>query len=316
LRSLRPDISPAFEQIIVKALSPDTTQRWVSAVEMERALANLPPVTVVPPIMQVGGQGNPALRSANPQTPVRGGAISGQSATPPDAAVTGPAGPHIVAARAHLAGARIEPAYIEVQQAYALEPNNPQVHKIFGQVFARRIPAQSELAMRAYMRALELKRDDAETHKLIGDVYLYLTQQPLQAIPAYVESLRLNANDFETHLRLGQCYEKTSQLDLALREYQEAARLAPGQPPHPEVHFALGQMAMRLNKFMIAERAFVQVLFINPADHQTRFLLSQVYEQENKLEEAYRQCSYVLQPLAANPAVKQTFERLRASLGR
>jgi hypothetical protein len=73
---------------------------------------------------------------------------------------------------------------------------------------------------------------------------------------------------------------------------------------------------MRLNKLMIAERAFVQVLFINPADHQTRFLLCQVYEQENKLEEAYRQCSYVIQPLAANPAVKQTFERLRTSLGR
>ena len=166
------------------------------------------------------------------------------------------------------------------------------------------------------MRALELKRDDAETHKLVGDVYLYLAQQPLQAIPAYGESLRLNTNDFETHLRLGQCYEKTGQLDFALREYQDAGRLLPEQPPHPEVHFLLGQMAMRLNKLMIAERAFVQVLFINPADYQTRFLLSQVYERENKLEEAYRQCSYVMQPLRANPAVKQTFDRLRTSLGR
>ncbi len=303
LRLVRPDISPALEQIVIKALNPDTTQRWASAVEMERALTNLPPITIVPPVMQAGGQGNPSQRSANPQTP----AIPG---------VTGPADPHIVAARGHLAGGRIEPAYSEVQQAYALEPNNAQVHKIFGQIFARRVPAQTELATRAYMRALELKRDDAETHKLIGDISLFLTQQPLQGIPAYVESLRLNANDFETHLRLGQCYEKTNQLDFALREYQEATRLAPAQPPHPEVHFLLGQMAMRLNKLMIAERAFVQVLFINPADHQTRFLLSQVYEQENKLEEAYRQCNYVIQPLAANPAVKQTFERLRISLGR
>lgn len=309
LRSLRPDISPAFEQIVVKALSPDTTQRWANANEMERAIINLPPVTVVPPLLQSMGQGSTPARTA--QTPAGSGA--NRIAT---LGVTGPAGPHIIAAQGHLTGGRIEPAYTEVQQAYALEPNNPQVHKIFGQVFARRVPAQSELAVRAYMRSLELKRDDHETHKLIGDVSLFLTQQPLQAIPAYVESLRLNTNDFETHQRLGQCYEKTGQLDFALREYQEAARQAPEQPPHPEVHFSLGQMALRLNKLMIAERAFVQVLFINPADHQTRFLLCQVYERENKLEEAYRQCSYVIQPMGANPAVKQTFDRLRSILGR
>ena len=240
----------------------------------------------------------------------------GRGATPATPGITGPAGLHIAEAQGHLVGGRIEPAYTEVQQAYTLEPNNPQVHKIFGQVFARRVPAQTELALRAYMRSLELKRDDAETHKLIGDVYLYLAQQPVQALPAYVESLRLNAHDFETHLRLGQCYEKTSQLDFALHEYQEAARLLPEQSSHPEVHFLLGQMAMRLNQLAIAERAFVQVLFINPADYQTRFLLSQVYERENKLEEAYRQCSYVIQPLRANPAVKQMFDRLRTNLGR
>src|ERR1019366_2078303 len=219
LRTLRPDISPALEQIVIKALSPDTTQRWASALEMERAFMNLPPITVVPPTIQVGGQGNQPR--ANPPTPARVGQdrpISGvgAGATPANPGVTGPAGAHISAARGHLAGGRIEPAYGEVQQAYALEPNNPQVHKIFGQVFARRVPTQTELAMRAYRRALELKQDDAETHKSIGDVSLFLTQQPLLAIPAYVESLRLNANDFETHQRLGQCYEKTNQLDFAL----------------------------------------------------------------------------------------------------
>ncbi|MBV9614105.1 MAG: protein kinase [Ktedonobacteraceae bacterium] len=319
LRLLRPDISPAFEQIVLKALNPDTTQRWASATDMERALMNLPPVSVAPPMMQSGSQGNSPQRLANPQTPASGSVpISGSNRepTPSHPGTTGPAGPHILAARGHLTGARIEAAYTEVQLAYTLEPNNPLVHKIFGQIFARRVPAQTELALRAYRRSLELKRDDAETHKLIGDISLYLTQKPIEAIPAYAESLRLNANDFETHLRLGQCYEKTNQLELALRAYQEAARLAPAQPPHPEVYFSLGQMAMRLNKLLAAERAFVQVLFINPADHQTRFLLCQVYEQENKLEEAYRQCSYVIQPLAANPAVKQTFDRLRTSLGR
>src|SRR6266536_1762228 len=316
IRMLRPDVSVAFEQVIMKALSPVLEQRWSGAAEMERAIINLPPITVAPPVGSIASQSAPPPRPSNPHTPKSGVPGSGPSAGPASGGVTGPAGQHITAAQGHLAAGRIEPAYAAVQQAFALEPNNALVHKLFGQVFTRRPPVRPDLAVRAYNRALELNRDDAETHKLIGDVSLYLTQQPLQAIPAYRESLRLNSNDFETHLRLGHCYEKTNQLDLALIEYQEAVRLAPEQPPQPGAHFALGQLAMRLNQFTIAEHAFVQVLYINPADHQTRFLLSQVYERENKLEEAFRQCRYVVQPLGTNPAVQQMFQRLRTSLGR
>src|SRR2546428_10022789 len=49
LRALRPDISPAFEQVVIKTLSPALEQRWASAAEMERALIILPPLTVAPP---------------------------------------------------------------------------------------------------------------------------------------------------------------------------------------------------------------------------------------------------------------------------
>jgi hypothetical protein len=71
---------------------------------------------------------------------------------------------------------------------------------------------------------------------------------------------------------------------------------------------------MRLNQWPVAEHAFVRVLIINPGDHMTRFLLSQVYEYENKLEEAFRECSYVVGPLNANPAVQQMHQRLRTLL--
>ena len=315
LRALRPDISQAFEQVVIKALQPDLKQRWANAFEMERALINLPPVTVVPPVGPiVQQQGMP--RPANSFTPNSSMPGSGGGSTPVTTGTNGPAGQHITAAQGYITAGRVETAHAAVQQAFALEPNNPLVHKIFGQIFARQTPPRPDLAVRAYNRSLELSREDAETHKLLGDVSLYLTQQPVQAIPAYREALRLNVNDYEAHLRLGQSYEKTNQLAPALYEYQEAVRLAPEQPPQPGVHFALGQLAMRMNQLTIAEHAFVQVLYINPADHQTRFLLSQVYERENKLEEAFRQCSYVIQPLGANPAVQQMMQRLRTNLGR
>src|SRR2546429_6508629 len=61
LRSLRPDISPAFEQVLVKALAPAIEHRWSNAAEMERAVMNLPPLSAqvqLPPVIsspQPGG---------------------------------------------------------------------------------------------------------------------------------------------------------------------------------------------------------------------------------------------------------------------
>jgi len=335
VRNLRPDITPAFEQVLRRALESKLEMRWSGAAEMERALMNLPPVTALPPVGPAGQQGQRS--AAYPPTPsagtpgvvqagssmpgtvgsgAGGTAVSGPAAT---SSTTGPAGMQINTAQGHLSAMppRVDAAYEAVKLAHGLEPNNALVHKLFGQIFARRVPPQPDLALRAYSRALQMNPDDPETHKLVGDVSLFLRQQPLQGIPAYIQSMRLNPNDYETRWRLGQCYEKTNQLDAALREYQEAARLAPKQPPLPALHFALGQLALRMNQFPAAEQAFVQVLFINPGDHQTRFLLSQVYENESKFEEAFRECTYVLQgPLSANPAVQQMYQRLRARLGR
>jgi serine/threonine protein kinase len=49
VRSLRPDISVAFEQVIMKALVPEIAQRWINADEMGRAIIPFPPDTVHTP---------------------------------------------------------------------------------------------------------------------------------------------------------------------------------------------------------------------------------------------------------------------------
>src|SRR5258708_4203693 len=72
VRSLRPDISPGFEQVIMKALAP-LKQRWSDATEIEQAIIALPPVTETPPAGPVAGAADgtePAIpRPSNPQTP-------------------------------------------------------------------------------------------------------------------------------------------------------------------------------------------------------------------------------------------------------
>jgi serine/threonine protein kinase len=324
VRSLRPDVSAAFDQVIMKSLNPDVEQRWSGAVEMERAIMALPPITVVPPVGTASSQSSPQVPSSQSGTSgsqqqapygVTPGAISGPASSSVAIGKTGPAAPQIAAAQAQLAATppRVDAAYEAVKIAYGLEPNNSVVHKLFGLVFARRVPPEPDRALQAYNRSLQLNSEDAETHKLVGDLYLYFYQQPAQGIAPYVQSLRLNPNDFEAHQRLAFCYERTNQLESALHEYQEAVRLAPKNAP---AQLALGQLALRLHRLPLAEQALVQSLFINPGDHQARFLLSQVYEQENKLEEAFRECGYVVGPLSNNPAVQQMYQRLRSRLGR
>jgi tetratricopeptide (TPR) repeat protein len=326
VRTLRPDITLAFDQVIMKALAPNIEQRWASADDMDRALINLPPVTAVPTLVappRLAAQGV----SLTPHLPMPG---SGQSAPqysspnisgmPATHSTTGPAGAQLNAAMAHIAAGRIEAAYDAVKMAHGFEPNNSLVHKLFGQVYARRRPPQIDTAIMAYNRSLQLNADDAETHKLLGDVWLYLRPNYTQAAQEYIQSLRLNQNDFEAHERLAECYDKSNRPELAVREYQEAIRLAPAEPTllRLRLNFALGQVAMRVYQWPVAEQAFVQVLILNASDNQARFLLSQVYEHEGKLDEAFRECNFVMgSPLAAtNPAVSPMYYRLKTRLGR
>ena len=319
LRSLRPDVTPAFEQVIMRALAMFPEQRWSNASEMERAIINLPPLPLSPTNSPGVTSRVEQQQQVTPNTPnnVRQSGPNFLSpGLPPQTGINGPAGSQIIAATNQITAGRVDEAYASVQRAYGLEPNNALVHKLFGQVFARR--QQADPAVQAYSRSLQLNVEDAETHKLLGDVWLFLRQQPAQAIIEYTQSLRFNPKDYEAHQRLAQSYERTNQFDLALRAYQEAIRLAPKQSMIVgPLHFALGQLAMRLSQFQTAEQAFVQVLMINAADNQARFLLSQAYEKQNKLEDAFRECSYVVGPLGqSNPAVPQLYQRLRVQLGR
>ena len=311
VRTLRPDVSPAFEQIIMMALAPALEQRWSSAAEMERAVINLPPLSSA---AQFAGTALPTQLAGDRLTPDRPQAAVAAGSAPGGTGLTGPGGAHIRTAQDLLSAGRVDEAYASIQLAYVLEPSNPLVHKIFGQVFARR--RQSDLAIQAYNRSLGFSQNDPETHKLVGDVYLYLRQLPVQAIAPYIQSLRLNPNDSEAHQRLAKCYEETNQLEPALREYQEALRLVPPGSKRPDLHYAIGQLAWKLNQLVLAERAFVQVLTINPADHATRFLLSQVYEREGKLEDARRECAYVVGAVPGNQPAQAMLQRLSGQLGR
>src|SRR6266480_577157 len=77
LRSLRPDISPAFEQVVMKALAPNLEQRWISAAEMGKAIINLPVITVKPQVVGTLSSTLGGERKTPPRPPLSGNGITG-----------------------------------------------------------------------------------------------------------------------------------------------------------------------------------------------------------------------------------------------
>jgi serine/threonine protein kinase len=312
IRSLRPEISPQFDMLIGRALQKDPNARWASASEMEQAILRLPPVLPPPgPTVAVGRPpfGPPSGPPPTFQAP--GGSPSAVGGPPP--AISTPSAPsvnyHLNQARALLDQRRYMEALNMARQALQLDPRNPQVFKVLGMIHARSQPPDTTNAMAAYQSALQLAPNDAETHRLIGDVFLFLQRRPAEAIPAYQAALRNNPNDGEAHRLLGQCFEQTNQLEPALAEYREAARLL---PRNLAVQMNIGQLCLRLNRLQDAERAFVEALRIDAGSAAARHLLSQVYEREGRMIDALRECEAAVRLNPADTQAQATLQRLRA----
>lgn len=84
----------------------------------------------------------------------------------------GPARVLLRKAQDHLYANRIEPALDMLKQALPLDAQNVTLHKMYDQAFASLQPPQPDKAIQAYSRSLQINNDDAETHRLVGDLYL------------------------------------------------------------------------------------------------------------------------------------------------
>ncbi len=289
VRAVRPDVTPGFEFIIMRALAPRPTDRWNTAGEMGRAIRALPPL---PPANSIMGRNGLTA----------GGAIS-RPLLPYDAL--------IAQARDHLENQRWAEALKTARKAVESNPQNAMGHKLLGQAFARARPPDPQRALAAYQESLRLNPNDAETYRLIGDVYLFLLQRPQDAIPEYRRALQVNNMDSETHRFLGMCLEQTNQLEYARREFAESVRMAPHYVP---AHMSYGQLCFRLNLLGEAERAFVEALRLNPGMPVARHLLAQIYERQGRMDEALREAEYAVQVDPHDQPAQATLARLRKSV--
>lgn len=291
IRAIRPDVTPQFEHIILRAVAPRPMDRWPTAGAMQREIQVLPPyappVQLVPPPMTI----NTTL------TPSR--AISRPLQRSEEA---------MIQARQSLEAGRWQEALKFARKAVESDRQNALAHRTLGLVLARSQPPDPARALASYNESLRLNPNDGETHRLVGDVYLFLMHKPQEAMTAYQHAIQLNPTDFEAHRLLGMSLEQTQQDEQARIHFAESVRLAPQYVP---AHMAYGQLALRLGRLTDAERAFVTALRLNAALPVARHLLAQVYERQGRLSEALREAEYAIQVDPRDQNAQQTLQRLR-----
>ena len=111
-----------------------------------------------------------------------------------------------------------------------------------------------------------------------------------EAFSIYSEILKFEPNNALAHYRLGAVSEKLGAIDNAVRSYQEALRLNPGQSEARQAmegyYTNQGVMLRRNNQLDEAVGMFQQAVSLTPSSANAHFELGQTFEQRGQASEA------------------------------
>ena len=122
----------------------------------------------------------------------------------------------------------------------------------------------------------------ADATKYLAQTYLRLDQSE-KAIDAYKRGIQLNSERDDLHLDLGNLYFAEDRAAEALAEYREAVRLNPGASTN---HYSLGQGNLKLEKFSEAEKEFRTVLRMEPDSPYGNYGLGLTHSKQGNYEQA------------------------------
>ena len=141
------------------------------------------------------------------------------------------------------------------KKAIELDPEDADYHGSLGRAYQKK--SNLDLAVEAYKKAIELDPKYLRAYEGLKNIYInqgrskrqelyatlgminFLKQKYDSAIKSLKKAIELNPKDAEAHYKLGMVYQeqgdkssekdKTSYYELALKEYEEAVELAPGE---------------------------------------------------------------------------------------
>jgi tetratricopeptide (TPR) repeat protein len=144
----------------------------------------------------------------------------------------------VALAKASLARGRGELAASILEQASAIDGNDPEIQYLQGRAYQ----TQGRLldALNSYRRAVELRPEYAEARMALGIQYLAAGNYA-DALRQFEVTVRLVPTLVAAHLNLGDAYRATKEWQKAKNAFDNALRM---QDPLPQAHFNLGLMYM------------------------------------------------------------------------
>lgn len=172
----------------------------------------------------------------------------------------------------------------ELLKATELDPQNDGAWYRLAE--CRSALSQPNEAIAAAKKALSLKKNQPEYHRLLGQLYAFKGDFKT-AEPYLKRALQLNPSDPEAHYSMAKLYLSRSprlqDVEKAAREARQAAQLAPEMPP---IHVILGEVAVRQGKMDEAVQHLQRALSLDPENDSATFKLAEVYRRTGKMEQA------------------------------
>jgi len=179
--------------------------------------------------------------------------------------------------------ADLDDAQEELETAARLQPKQPGVHFVLGQVMSDRgelVPAVENL-----QKAVELDPANPEYHYNLG-LALRLKGDMEPAGAQFREAIRLNPNHALAHRSLGLVLRESGDLPAAAHEL----RLAVAQlPEDAEGHHILGTVLLKSNDVNGAIEEFRRAIELNPSLAQAHASLAQALQRAGRKEEASKE---------------------------
>lgn len=147
-----------------------------------------------------------------------------------------------------------------------------------------------ELAVKYYMKALEVEPDNVQVYTSLGSAWNYLGDQD-KAIAMYKKAIMLEPNYSPALQNLGILYYSNNELDEAKLYYERYTNLNSG---NADIYNLLGIIYGRQKEYHKAENYFYEALKIAPSFTNPMQNLSLMYLQQNRLDQAQEMYEKIL----------------------
>jgi serine/threonine protein kinase len=211
MREKLPTLSPAIEQVVLKALEKDYEKRFGSVREFAQALAE-------------------AVEQTEPTLRVTGGLWLNETLT----ALVDPT--QAVSQNIRIASQPVDRGRSNIEQTEPVVPRNSS-ERWLEEGSALQEAGRYEEAIEAYSRAIALDPQNAYAYSVRGDAYSDL-EQYRRAIKDYGRAIALDPQNAETYNDRGLAYASLNQHELAIENYNRAITI------NPQVASAYGGRAL------------------------------------------------------------------------